>query len=133
MTPGPPLRSQASSVTSLAWDGQTELQVSRRRGEITPGCRQVDEDSSQVELDTETENLLHQIEELTSTALRETNHWSLHINHDTNNPRGHAGEQMGGVQEGVRENDMKSLSTHKLGLKRWWDDIKTLQGWVKGI
>ena len=85
--------------------------------EISPGCRQVDEESGQVELDTETENLLHQIEELTSTALRETNHWSLHINQDTNNPQGHARERIGGVQEGVSKNDRNSVSANKLGLE----------------
>ena len=104
-------------MTSLAWDGQTELQVSRQSVEVTPGCRQVDEESGQVELDTETENLLHQIEELTSTALRETNHWSLHINHDTNNLQGHAREHIRGVQEEVVENDRNSLSANKLGFE----------------
>ena len=77
----------------------------------------MDEDSGQVELDTETENLLHQIEELTSTALRETNHWSLHINHDTTNLRGNPGKRIGGVQEGVSENDRNSVSEHTLGLE----------------
>jgi len=66
---GTGIKSHGSSATSLVWDGQADTQV---EGE-----------SDNLQLDTETETLLQEIEELTSAALKETNHWSLHVNHET--------------------------------------------------